>query len=89
MVPLQVENSLAGLKNIKKLIVGGAKMSKSLENSLLKKTEVYETYGMTETVTHIAAKSREDAFAILPNIKFHRMNCLVIDALKFLGTNCH
>jgi O-succinylbenzoic acid--CoA ligase len=39
------------------LIVGGAKMSKSLENSLLKeKTEVYETYGMTETVTHIAAK---------------------------------
>jgi O-succinylbenzoic acid--CoA ligase len=41
-------------------------MSKSLENSLLKKkTEVYETYGMTETVTHIAAKkSGEDAFAI-------------------------
>jgi O-succinylbenzoic acid--CoA ligase len=36
MVPLQVENSLTGLKNIKKLIVG-AKMSKSLENSLLKK----------------------------------------------------
>jgi O-succinylbenzoic acid--CoA ligase len=34
MVPLQVENSLTGLKNIKKLIVGGAKMSKSLENSL-------------------------------------------------------
>ena len=57
MVPLQAENSLAGLKNVKKLIVGGAKMSKSLENSLLKgKTEVYETYGMTETVTHIAAK---------------------------------
>jgi O-succinylbenzoic acid--CoA ligase len=31
-------------------------MSKSLENSLLKEKEVYETYGMTETVTHIAAK---------------------------------
>jgi O-succinylbenzoic acid--CoA ligase len=62
MVPLQVENSLAGLKNIKKLIVGGAKMSKSLEKSLLKKNGVYETYGMTETVTHIAAKkSGEDA----------------------------
>jgi O-succinylbenzoic acid--CoA ligase len=44
---------------------------------------VYETYGMTETVTHIAAKkSREDAFAILPNIKIsqNEMNCLVIDA---------
>jgi O-succinylbenzoic acid--CoA ligase len=31
-VPLQVENSLTG--KILKLIVGGAKMSKSLENSL-------------------------------------------------------
>jgi hypothetical protein len=30
---LQVENSLTGLKKLK-LIVGGAKMSKSLENSL-------------------------------------------------------
>jgi O-succinylbenzoic acid--CoA ligase len=48
---------------------------------------VYETYGMTETVTHIAAKKvGEDAFAILPNIKIsqNEMNCLVIDALKFL-----
>jgi O-succinylbenzoic acid--CoA ligase len=86
MVPLQVENSLAGLKNIKKLIVGGAKMSKSLENSLLKeKTEVYETYGMTETVTHIAAKKiGEKAFAILPNIQIsqNELNCLVVDAPK-------
>jgi O-succinylbenzoic acid--CoA ligase len=74
------------LKNVKKLIVGGAKMNKYLENSLLKeKTEVYETYGMTETVTHIAAKKvGEVAFAILPNIKIsqNEMNCLVIDAPK-------
>jgi hypothetical protein len=33
----------------------GAKMSKRLEKSLKVKTE-YETYGMTETITHIAAK---------------------------------
>jgi O-succinylbenzoic acid--CoA ligase len=70
MVPLQVENSLAGLKTLK-MIVGGAKMSKSLENSLLK-AEVYETYGMT--VTHIAAKkSREDAFRFYLISRFHRM----------------
>jgi O-succinylbenzoic acid--CoA ligase len=69
MVPLQVENSLAGLKNIKKLIVGGAKMSKSLENSLLKKTEVYETYGMTETVAYRCQKKVGGRFSILPNIK--------------------
>ena len=86
MVPLQAENSLEGLKNVKKLIVGGAKMSNSLEKKLLKgKTEVYETYGMTETVTHIAAKKvGEKAFAILPNIQIsqNESNCLVIDAPK-------
>lgn len=86
MVPLQAENSLVGLKDVKKLIVGGAKMSKSLEKSLLKgKTEVYETYGMTETITHIAAKKiGEKAFSILPNIQISQndKNCLVIDAPK-------
>ncbi|WP_367754000.1 AMP-binding protein [Flavobacterium sp. WC2430] len=86
MVPLQAQNSLAGLENVKKMIVGGAKMSKSLEKSLLKgKTQVYETYGMTETITHIAAKKvGENAFSILPNISIsqNEKNCLVIDAPK-------
>jgi O-succinylbenzoic acid--CoA ligase len=86
MVPLQAQNSLAGLKNVKKMIVGGAKMSKSLEKSLLKvNTKVYETYGMTETITHIAAKKvGEKAFSLLPNIQISQndKNCLVIDAPK-------
>ena len=86
MVPLQAQNSLLELKNVKKMIVGGAKMSKSLEKSLLKlKTETYETYGMTETITHIAAKKiGEKYFTILPNIKIYKddRNCLVIDAPK-------
>lgn len=86
MVPLQVENSIEEMKKVKKLIVGGAKMSKSLENKLLKiKTESYETYGMTETITHIAAKKvGEKAFSILPNVKIsqNNKNCLVVEALK-------
>lgn len=86
MVPLQAQNSLAELKNVKKMIVGGAKMSKSLEKSLSKlKTETYETYGMTETITHIAAKKiGEKHFTTLPNIKIYQdnRNCLVIDAPK-------
>jgi O-succinylbenzoic acid--CoA ligase len=86
MVPLQAENSLVGLKNVKKMIVGGAKMSKALEKKLLKgKTQVYETYGMTETVTHIAAKRvGQKAFSILPNIQIsqNELNCLIIDAPK-------
>jgi len=84
MVPLQAQNSLTALKNVKKLIIGGAKMSALLENELSKlKTKVYETYGMTETITHIAAKEiGETAFSVLPNIKIAKdqRNCLVIDA---------
>jgi o-succinylbenzoate---CoA ligase len=85
MVPLQAKHSLKQLKRVKKLIVGGAKMEKTLENSLLKlQTEVYETYGMTETITHIAArKIGEKAFTVLPNvvISYDDRNCLVIHAI--------
>lgn len=84
MVPLQAQNSIKGLKNVKKLIVGGAKMGQELEKSLLKiSTEVYETYGMTETITHIAAKKvGENAFTVLPNVTIEQNenNCLVINA---------
>ncbi|MFW0738654.1 AMP-binding protein [Flavobacterium sp. T12S277] len=82
MVPLQVQNSIAGLKNVKKLIIGGAKIDSALEAQLLPlKTEIYETYGMTETITHIAAKRvGEKAFSILPNVKISKddRDCLVI-----------
>lgn len=84
MVPLQAKHSLKQLKKVKKLIVGGAKMEKTLETSLLKlPTIVYETYGMTETITHIAArKIGEKAFTVLPNvtISYDDRNCLVIHA---------
>lgn len=84
MVPLQAQNSLSALKNVKKMIVGGAKMSAKLEKGLSKlNTKVFETYGMTETITHIAAKQvGERAFSVLPNIKItlDERNCLVIDA---------
>lgn len=82
MVPLQVQNSIKGLKRVKKLIVGGAKMDSSLVEKLLPlKTEIYETYGMTETITHIAAKRvGESAFSVLPNVKIAQddRGCLVI-----------
>lgn len=83
MVPLQVQNSIKGLSKVRKLIIGGAKMDSSLEEKLLPlKTEIYETYGMTETITHIAAKRLGDAvFSILPNVKISQddRQCLVIN----------
>ena len=86
MVPLQAKNSLEKLKagKIKKLIIGGVKVHKALEKELVKlPMDIYETYGMTETITHIAAKKiGENAFSVLPNVKvsIDDRKCLVIDA---------
>lgn len=84
MVPLQAKHSLKELKKVKKMIIGGSMISKSLEQELKKlPTKVYETYGMTETITHIAAKEiGEASFTVLPNvtISYDDRNCLVIHA---------
>lgn len=88
MVPLQVEHALSQLNQIKKLIVGGAKIAPSLVSQLQHcETEVYETYGMTETITHIAAKKiDEDYFQTLPNVtvSIDDRSCLVIEAPNIL-----
>ncbi|WP_313805694.1 AMP-binding protein [Flavobacterium sp.] len=84
MVPLQVENSVDKLKRVKQTIIGGAKLNPILADKLKQlPVLVYETYGMTETITHIAAKKvQEEAFSILPGIAIHKdeRDCLVIDA---------
>jgi len=86
MVPLQAKNSIKELqlRKVKKIIIGGGKVQKALEQELLKlPIEIYETYGMTETITHIAAKKiGEEAFTVLPNVKVYLddRQCLVIDA---------
>lgn len=92
MVPLQLDNSLNRLHLIKKLIVGGGSVSEHLKQLVQGiKTKVFETYGMTETITHIAArrinpkkKEKKDAeyFKALPNItlSIDDRDCLVIKA---------
>lgn len=84
MVPLQVDASIAHLYRIKKLIIGGAKLNSGLIERLVKlETKIYETYGMTETVSHIALKRiGEKCFTILPSISIHvdDRNCLIIEA---------
>ena len=57
MVPLQVYNSIDELNKVKKLIIGGGFVSGALKNRLQSvSTQIYATYGMTETVTHIAVR---------------------------------
>ncbi len=84
MVPMQVENSLNELNQVEKLIIGGAKVNANLVKALsTKKTQVFETYGMTETITHIAAKKiNESFFTVLSHasIAVDDRSCLVIDA---------
>lgn len=84
MVPLQAKNSLPYLHVVKKLILGGVNISKQLEDELIGlPTDIYETYGMTETITHIAAKRvGEDAFTVLPGVtvSYTDDKCLMINA---------
>lgn len=64
MVPLQVYNALQTgearqrLSQINKLIIGGGAMDAQLEESLRDfPNAIFATYGMTETVSHIALRS--------------------------------
>lgn len=89
MVPLQVQNSLDKLSRIKTLIIGGAPVDAKLRSALKNcPTNCYETYGMTETITHIAVKrikgDSANCFETLPNISISvdARGCLVIDAPK-------
>lgn len=77
MTPAQVEESLKYDSNkfqlIRQLIIGGAPVSKQLEAALKSiPTICYSTYGMTETVTHIALKqlNKSDSFAAIGNVTF-------------------
>lgn len=88
MVPLQVQNSIDQLYRIKQLIIGGAAVSPVLEKQLQSvSTQMYATYGMTETITHIAVKklnhtSGKNAFEALQGVLFStdERGCLIIDA---------
>lgn len=95
MVPFQLENSLEYCNNIKTMIIGGAPASYHLIDSVQdSKTNVYETFGMTETVSHIAVRKLNNFkhgrsllksyFKTLPSIKISQddRNCLIINAPK-------
>ncbi len=88
MIPSQVEKNLDVLNQFSTLIIGGGTVSYSLKKALQTTTaSVFETYGMTETITHIAIKpinkiDYKAYFKILPNISIStdNRNCLVINA---------
>lgn len=86
MVPMQVANSLEQLHLVETLLIGGTKVSYQLAESILKTNcKAFESYGMTETISHIAIKQiGAKPFTILPNVSISvdERNCLVIEALE-------
>lgn len=85
--PQQVFGSYQKLSLVKKLIVGGGAISQELEEKLQAvDSQIYATYGMTETITHIAVRSvnkpRLAYFEALEGVTFSQNedDCLVISA---------
>ena len=95
MTPLQVQNSLNKIHFIKNFIIGGAAVSEKLKNEISttlqfsnSPTRIFETYGMSETLSHIALKQispvQEEYFTVLNDVEISvdERNCLKIYAPK-------
>ena len=94
MVPLQLHATLHGnahertiLDAMKAVLIGGAPVSLALEEQLQQlQAPLYHTYGMTETVSHIALRrlngpQRSDRFMPLPRWAWASIPVAVSDHL--------
>ena len=90
MVPSQVVNilneatSLAQLSKIENMIIGGAPLDSVTEKRIVETSlNAYATYGMTETLSHVALRKvgAEDSYFALPGVTFSQdeRGCLKID----------
>ena len=96
-VPMQVSAILSNplskqnYESITKVIIGGAPIAYQLEQELQGlKNKTYATFGMTETISHIATrnlKNKDKYYNALPNVKFSqtKRQQLVIDAPYLLN----
>ncbi|HEY3402391.1 MAG TPA: AMP-binding protein [Ohtaekwangia sp.] len=93
MVPYQIQGILESrlaykLNNIRTVLIGGAALNDTTKHQLSQfKTDIYVTYGMTETISHVAlqrvnGKNPEDHFKALPGItlQLDDRDCLIIKA---------
>lgn len=87
---LQSNDSIKKLNTFKVLIVGGAALDQhSIDQLQHSACEVFHTYGMTETISHIAlqkinGKQKQDCFVALPGIYLNKdeRDCLIIDPMS-------
>lgn len=97
MVPMQVFEQLKvkdSLNSVKKLLIGGGAVSDDLSSQLQTCTcAAYESYGMTETVSHIALRringfEAQTGFSCMPavSVALDERGCLQITAPDLLPT---
>jgi len=95
LVPMQLAQSLDDLYKVKKILIGGGALAANLKDTALLKakeqhTSLYLSYGMTETLSHIAIAllepNKEPLFKLLPGIIISKnaQDCLEIQA-AYLG----
>lgn len=94
ITPYQLHHSAETLKNrsVKNIIVGGGHVNTGLEEIAAGiSASMYETYGMTETASHIALRcfngtKKSEFFRVLEGVEIRKdeRNCLVIKASHLL-----
>lgn len=86
LTPMQL-NNVNDTKLVKTILLGGGSISLELEEKIQSlNAAVYHSYGMTETLSHIAIRSingntKSSVFSALEGVVFNvdQRNCLVID----------
>jgi o-succinylbenzoate---CoA ligase len=99
LVPLQVKSAIDtcadAFRRVNQLIIGGSAVSAALKEKLGDvPSQCWETYGMTETLTHVAAKAingpqKSNFFSALPGVLFSvdDRGCLVVDVPRIASTS--
>lgn len=86
IVPMQFANIESGIDKVRNILIGGGSISNSLYSRILSYSDVniYSTYGMTETASHIALcnlKNGLNLYKALGNVSFDidERDCLIIN----------
>lgn len=93
MVPTQFlmsyESNSSCFQKVKTVLLGGSSITQDVQEIAKRlPTQVFSSYGMTETLTHVGVKelsSKENNYQILPGFKLslNESNCLEIEAPHF------
>jgi len=94
ITPYQLFHSVESLKNnlVQKIIVGGGPVTSKLEKlAAAIPSALYETYGMTETCSHIALRrfngaEKSEFFTVLNGVNIHKdeRECLIVNVPHLL-----